>query len=609
MLGLGYKTFATDVDNNRRNGCSGLLQAVASTRDIMPKHDKPLSALLLLTLVAASLGGCTAYRPHSAATPSNPAKVTKEQPQIPMSGATMLDLMQAESAIDHGHPDQALPLYTQEAETTRDPAVLQRAIRLAMLTHHHEVSLRLAQLWLQKDPSNIQAMSAEAASLWHLGYYNASVQELEKILHDDPHAIFAELLFSRRPRSATEIQRIESAMQQLLHDLPDNVNARYTYAFWLAHEKKTEAALDVCQSIDRIDPYFVPANLLQTQLLEVLHRDKDAMSYITHALDHTPDSIEMRQNRAALAIRMGDTKKAETDYGVLFKNAPDHPDIALAYALLSIQNHHLDQAHRALNALASIPGHENEAYFYLGQLEVAEGHNHAALINFRAVNAGPNYLAAQQSIASILEKSDHPEQAVKELDSSIQHHPEFELPLNLLKADVLNDLRLFPAAALVLDGVLKHHPEDSDALYARAMVAVQLNDLDLFLKDIHIILKKNPHNPIALNALGYTLADRTDRLKEAQNDIEEALKLSPNDPAIIDSMGWVLYRQGDKAKALQHLAKAWSLDHDDEIGAHYGELLWVTGQKTDAQHIWDEALHMHPNSPYVPATRKRLGIN
>ena len=121
-----------------------------------------------------------------------------------------------------------------------------------------------------------------------------------------------------------------------------------------------------------------------------------------------------------------------------------------------------------------------------------------------------------------------------------------------------------------------------------------------------IVIKQQPDNSSALNALGYTLADQNDRLEEATSLIEKAYALSPNDPAIIDSLGWLKYRMGDNKTALALLKKAYILFQDQEIAAHLGELLWVMGNKGEAKTIWKNGLKSTPDSRVIQETIERL---
>jgi tetratricopeptide (TPR) repeat protein len=143
---------------------------------------------------------------------------------------------------------------------------------------------------------------------------------------------------------------------------------------------------------------------------------------------------------------------------------------------------------------------------------------------------------------------------------------------------------------------LERYPGDESLLYARAFLYERMDRVDDSIKELEALLERDPDDPVALNALGYTLADRTDRYDEARGYIVRALERSPDSPAIVDSMGWIEYKLGNHETALEYLNRAWSIDRDPEIAAHLGEVLWVMGDEAAALDIWYESLEEHPES-------------
>jgi Flp pilus assembly protein TadD len=125
-------------------------------------------------------------------------------------------------------------------------------------------------------------------------------------------------------------------------------------------------------------------------------------------------------------------------------------------------------------------------------------------------------------------------------------------------------------------------------------------------KSLRKVIAKSPDNMQAYNALGYSLADRNVRLKEAHQLIAKALKMAPDDPFILDSMGWVQYRMGKLDEAETHLRKAYSLRSDPEIAVHLGEVLWKKGEKDDARKLWREAQVKDPKNDALKSTLARL---
>ena len=151
-------------------------------------------------------------------------------------------------------------------------------------------------------------------------------------------------------------------------------------------------------------------------------------------------------------------------------------------------------------------------------------------------------------------------------------------------------------------------PDDTALRYARALLAEQLDKLDLAEQDLRAIIEREPSNAQALNALGYTLADRTDRYDEALDYIQRAMAVEPGDAAIIDSMGWVKYRMGDLEKAREYLRKALDLVQDAEIAAHLGEVLWQMGDKQAAIELWESYMQQFPGHPGLEKVMKRFGL-
>ena len=159
----------------------------------------------------------------------------------------------------------------------------------------------------------------------------------------------------------------------------------------------------------------------------------------------------------------------------------------------------------------------------------------------------------------------------------------------------------------VLDAALGSYPEQADLLYARAMVAERIDRLDLLERDLRAIIARDPNHAEALNALGYTLADRTDRHREALELVERALALEPDEHHIVDSMGWVLYRLGRHEEAAEHLRRSYEGEPDPVVAAHLGEVLWTLGRQEEAREIWESALEDAPDNEVLLETIERLG--
>ena len=150
-------------------------------------------------------------------------------------------------------------------------------------------------------------------------------------------------------------------------------------------------------------------------------------------------------------------------------------------------------------------------------------------------------------------------------------------------------------------------PDDLDILYARGLSWERRDDIARAEADLRRILVIEPESVATLNALGYTLADRTDRYQEALELINRARAAEPDNAAIIDSYGWVLYRLGRTEEALGELRRAYALQKDAEIGAHLGEVLWVLGKRDEARKYFEQAREIDPDNRALQRALEKTG--
>jgi Flp pilus assembly protein TadD len=194
--------------------------------------------------------------------------------------------------------------------------------------------------------------------------------------------------------------------------------------------------------------------------------------------------------------------------------------------------------------------------------------------------------------------------------SRLQQNPDTEIRIEamVVEGQVLLGAHRSQEAFEVLTRALEQYPGDIRLLYTRSLVAVDLDRIELAEGDLRQVIEKEPGNAAALNALGYTLADRTDRFEEAQALIEEAYRLQPEESSIIDSMGWVAFRQGRLEDAEKYLRDAFELDRNAEIAAHLGEVLWAKGEQEAARVVWSEGIEIDADNKILKETLERFGV-
>lgn len=177
----------------------------------------------------------------------------------------------------------------------------------------------------------------------------------------------------------------------------------------------------------------------------------------------------------------------------------------------------------------------------------------------------------------------------------------------MLQSQLAREAKQYGKAYELLSKALQRMPKAPELLYERALVSDNLGNIGNAERDLKLVLKEKPGDAQALNALGYTLTNRTGRHQEALGYIEKALKSEPDNPIILDSLGWAQYKLGRLEAALKTLQKAYALLPDPELAAHLGEVLWKLGKKDEAQAVWDKALAESPEHDVLRETMRRLG--
>ena len=251
-------------------------------------------------------------------------------------------------------------------------------------------------------------------------------------------------------------------------------------------------------------------------------------------------------------------------------------------------------------------GENGVVEYYLAQVAEESGRYELAIERYRALPEGERAWQGQLRIAAMMGKLQRVDEARKYLNDLPVVTLEQKVQVRQAEAQLLRDAGDDAAAFAVLTRALDAYPDDPDLLYDTAMTAEKLDKIDVAEARLKRLIELSPDNSQALNALGYTLVDRTSRAQEGYALIERALKLSPDDPFIQDSMGWALYRMGRFDDAESYLRRALAARQDAEIAAHLGEVLWAKGDRDTAREIWQSQLKSTPDNVMLLETVRRL---
>ena len=547
----------------------------------------------LLVLLMLSLAGASDV--HAAQADVQPRSATPRSTDV-VTGS-LEPLLAGEFALQAGQLDVAARHYLDAARSTRDGPLAERATRIALLAKDEVRAAEALQLWKSYGTPGAALQAAEASLLLRRGQEPAAIEQLAALLKTPGDEAWKQALMvlgtdTRDPAQAARVLRVLVDTDRM----PQDLQAWMAFG-GLAQRLEQPALVDAI--VDRVVARFPGdprVTLLRASQLREADKPDEARAALAPLRARAATDESLRLGLASEYDALGDFAAASA---VLSAGPQDEQTYGLRASLLARSE---DTA--ALTALydeiakgADRP--DPQRRLLLGQIAEFLKRYDDALQWYAGVPGGPQRWVARLRSANALNESGRGAQALKDL-AALQAEaaaPEdvrrdayvLEASLRQKAKDNAGELEAFERG-------LAAFPDDPEILYARALGWERRDDVARAEADFRKILVAEPDNVATLNALGYTLADRTQRFTEALELIQRARTAEPGNAAIIDSYGWVLYRLGKPKEAAVELRRALALQKDAEIAAHLGEVLWVLGQRDEARRYFEQARKIDPDN-------------
>ena len=569
-----------------------------------------LRKILFPCLSLALLAGCSTSRvqhdQEPVQTPETQVKhqasesaqdAVQELPPAALEGEMMFRLLVAEMAGRKGNLEVALVNYLAAAKVSTDPRVAERATRIAVYARANDHAMQAAARWSELAPESIEAHQVLATLHIRSKNVDGAVVEMQQVIaltaEGTANGIsIAAALLERE----TDHQTTQSIMQRLAEIYSAEPNVYYNLASLARRNKQREVALQALDDALKLQPDYSEALVLRARLLSEMGRAEEAFQQLSAAVARQPNDVSLRMGYTRLLVEAGQFDTAAVELRILYADNKENSNLVYALGLLAIESRRLDDAQRYMEQVLILGTRKDDASYYLGRISDNQREYEKAIYYYQNVTGGDNQLDAQIRIAEMMGHLGRVEEARAHLNKLRVLNPQanYSVRFYLAEAEILRQDGQYQEAVDLLSEALENNPGDTDVLYARALASEKLDRPDIFENDLQAVLEQEPDNAHALNALGYFLVDRTERLQEAEKYITRALELLPNDAAVIDSMGWLQYRLGNHQQALDYLRKAYERLEDAEIAAHLGEVLWVMGDQEAADKIWQQALQASP---------------
>ncbi len=569
----------------------------------------------------ATLAGAQA--PDGDKTPTESSATAPGHADSELTADLFYRLLLGDVALQRGDVGIAAQAYTDAARAAGDPRLARRATEVAIASRQRSLVQDAAKLWTLLDPSAErpkQVLAALAANGDKGEIPSSAVDDelrsrIERVLADAALSgqgvgdVFLQLnrLFSQQ----SDKRAVLLLIRDVAKPYPKTPEAHYAIAlaaYGLVPDDATVAA-EAATEIDRaleLRPDWERAAILKGEILE--HTSPAAsIRWLESFVKAQPAA---KSAAGALAQHYVEQKRFDDARALMQKlwdREPASRELEFAVAAIALQMKDYREADRLLADLKTAGyGEPGAMDLYLAQSAEEQKQYSKAIEHYQAITEGDRAWLAKLRIGSMYGKERGVADAQRWLNGLNAVTQEQKVQVKQAEAQVLRDAGDDPGAYRVLAQGLVDHPDAPDLIYDLAMVAEKLDKIDEAETRLKRLVELKPDDAQALNALGYTIVDRTPRVDEGLALIERAHKLSPSDPFILDSLGWAFYRMGRLDEAERYLQQALDGRPDAEIAAHLGEVLWRKGDRDKARALWKAQLDTNPDNAVLQETVRRF---
>ncbi len=523
-------------------------------------------------------------------------------PDVDLTAEMLSELIVSELGYQQGDSDQSIETLAALANETGDYRLARTASRRAVNAKRYDIARYTTALWVELTPQDSLAWWVRGVTQIAINDYDGAVASFGNTLQyalNSREQLFADI--ARAISGNTDPELSYSMFSEIASRYPEEPAAYQILVRFAVASGEDQAVVD--QYIARayeLDPRAEFA-LMRFSLYLEQDRDNEAVSYIKKKLAKYPESEELGLAYAEYLAGSGNIDAALKQ----LRSMP-HSGALLRAANLHYRANRLNAARDKFYEFIEAEPENQDALLDLAKVELELKQFDKARdaldrvidrqLQFERIMIEAEYAAVSGSVGDGIELLE---------EIPVESAPQ-KIRIFVAKQNLYSTAGRWDDAIAIMNQAIEEFPNNTQLRLSRSFVAAEMGLVDVAEADLAVVLDQDPDNPNALNALGYTLTDLTDRHAEALQLIQRALDIRPHDPYILDSMGWVQYKLGNTQAALDFLHRAYRLRLDPVIAAHLGEIYWVRGDRSRAQDIWRKALDIAPDDRVLNETVEKF---
>jgi tetratricopeptide (TPR) repeat protein len=518
-------------------------------------------------------------------------------------------ILQAEMALQRNDYLMAAQEYRKAAELSENPDVSRQATRVGMVYGFDREALIAAKRWYKLDRDSREAKLYLGQLSFRVGDIRTARRHFSELIEngqEEPGEILVKLAGFLSDEDYPE--KADKLMRSLARPYSDSALANHAVGMMALRAGDIDYALERSAKAIELDPDRLQSRLLYARVMLASGDVDQAIEYTARIIGDDPDPDPDARMELAIMYMMADREDdALSQVNQVLLEQSGRMDALRLMAIINFHKGHLDAAWDDFNDLLASGQYRMDALFYLGRIADYREETDRAIRLYAEVVDGSNAVASQTRSATLLaHNKDDLNGALRQLDEFAEQSPSNAVQVLSAKAQLLASVEKYDDALKLYDKVVSYQPDDEYAALGRSELLLRMGRLDEALEGYSGAVRRWPKSAMALNAYGYTLADRTDRYREAEKLIRKALRYDPESPAIIDSLGWVLFKLGRYEDALVELERAYEGMQDHEVAAHIVETLVALGRRDEALEWLVKAEEAKPGSTLLKDVRDRL---